>query len=58
MEEIKEGESLIFVLHGHGTGVLKKGIRSWLAKASMIKRWRPAQPHEGGDAFTMIELRV
>jgi len=50
------GEPAAFVLHGHGTGVLKDGIRGWAKRSPYARRWRPAGEGEGGDAWTVIEL--
>ncbi|MFH1469482.1 MAG: Smr/MutS family protein, partial [Pseudomonadota bacterium] len=50
------GEAAAFVLHGHGTGVLKDGIRAWAKRSPYAHRWRPAAEGEGGDAWTVIEL--
>lgn len=50
------GESFGFVLHGHGTGALKTAVRRWLPQARGVRRWRPANADEGGDAFTVLEL--
>jgi len=48
----------VYVLHGHGTGVLKKKIRSWLQEdRQWAKSFRAADQADGGDAFTMVELK-
>ncbi|MBM75041.1 MAG: hypothetical protein CMK59_06555 [Proteobacteria bacterium] len=47
----------VFVLHGHGTGALKKAVRQWLKSCSYVRDWRPAEQHEGGDAWTVVELQ-
>ena len=52
-----KGLDVVFILHGHGTGVLKKGIRTWLRKAPHVQQWKPANPDQGGDAYTIIALR-
>ncbi len=46
-----------FLLHGHGTGALKDGLRRWLRGHPARPKWRPANPEEGGDAFTVVVLR-
>jgi len=45
-----------FILHGHGTGALKKAIRQWLTTGSYTDSWRAANGKEGGDAFTIVKL--
>ncbi len=46
-----------FVLHGHGTGALKTGVREHLRASAFVEHSRPAEPDEGGDAFTVFWLR-
>ncbi|HEY3256006.1 MAG TPA: Smr/MutS family protein [Polyangiaceae bacterium] len=46
-----------FVLHGHGTGALKSGVREHLRASAYVEHSRPAEPDEGGDAFTVFWLR-
>ena len=50
------GEAMGWILHGHGTGALKEAVRAWLPGVRTIKRWRPADNDEGGDAFTIVEV--
>jgi DNA mismatch repair protein MutS2 len=50
------GVPVVFILHGHGTGALKRAIRAWLPSSSYVKSWRPADAHEGGDAYTVVVL--
>ena len=46
-----------WILHGHGTGALKQAVRDWLPSSMIVRRWRPADTDEGGDAFTLVEIR-
>ena len=50
------GERFGYLLHGHGTGALKSGLRTWLRSASFVRNFRPGDLTEGGDAFTVLEL--
>ncbi|MCB9763957.1 MAG: Smr/MutS family protein [Alphaproteobacteria bacterium] len=43
-----------FVLHGHGTGALKRAVREALPGVTLVRAWRPANENEGGDAFTIV----
>jgi DNA mismatch repair protein MutS2 len=56
---LMNGQSIIYVLHGHGTGgVLKSKVRSWLqSERQLVKRFAPADQADGGDAFTKVEVR-
>jgi DNA mismatch repair protein MutS2 len=53
---VLRGEPAAWVLTGHGTGVLKEGLRRWLGDSRYVTRWRAAQEGEGGDAWTVVEL--
>ena len=46
-----------YILHGHGTGALKTGLRRFLKADSRVKSAKPAAHDDGGDAFTRVELR-
>ena len=44
------------IIHGRGTGALKKGIWSYLKKQKYIKAYRSAEFNEGGIAVTIAEF--
>jgi len=48
---------VVFLLHGHGTGALKQALRTWLRTSHLVGSSRPASLDEGGDAFTVVEVR-
>jgi DNA mismatch repair protein MutS2 len=52
-----EGNSPLFVIHGHGTGALRKEVRAYLEASPYVARWRPGEPKQGGDGVTVVELR-
>ena len=53
-----QNRSVVYILHGHGTGVLKKKIRTWLqGDRQWVKTFRPADQADGGDALTLVELK-
>jgi len=54
---LQQGNTVAYVLHGHGTGALKKAVREWLRTQPVVESWRPASDSEGGDAFTRVDLR-
>ena len=56
-QQILRGRKRIFVLHGHGTGALRSGVRGWLSSSNYVASWRPANADEGGDAFTVVDLK-
>jgi DNA mismatch repair protein MutS2 len=49
-------EPVGFVLHGHGTGALKRAVREHLAESPTVQEARAAELGEGGDAFTIFWL--
>jgi DNA mismatch repair protein MutS2 len=44
------------VVHGHGTGRLRDGLRDHLRKHPSVARLRAADPREGGNGATIVEL--
>jgi DNA mismatch repair protein MutS2 len=53
---VSQGQSAAYLLHGHGTGAIKKALREWLPRAPHVAAWRPANEGEGGDAYTIVRL--
>lgn len=47
----------LLVVHGHGTGALKKAIREELGSSAYVDGFRPGEAHEGGDGVTVLTLR-
>ena len=47
----------IRILHGHGTGRLKKITRDYLAQSNYVMTYRSGSEEEGGDGVTMVEMR-
>ncbi len=52
-----EGLAAVSILHGHGTGALKKTVREALEASPYVATSRPADREEGGDAVTIVSLR-
>jgi DNA mismatch repair protein MutS2 len=48
--------SPVVILHGHGTGALKKIVREYLAASPYVKRWAPGGKGQGGDGVTIVEI--
>jgi DNA mismatch repair protein MutS2 len=51
-----EDRSPLFILHGHGTGALKKVVREYLAASPYVRRWAPGGKGQGGDGVTIVEI--
>ena len=56
---LQANRMVVYVLHGFGErGVLRTKVRDWLkSERTLVKRSSPADPSDGGDAFTKVELR-
>jgi DNA mismatch repair protein MutS2 len=52
-----EGTSPVLLVHGHGTGALRKEVRAYLAASPYVARWAPGEPRQGGDGVSIVELR-
>ncbi len=53
---ILAGAERFRVVHGHGTGRLREGLRDHLRKHPAVSRLRAADPREGGNGATIVEL--
>jgi DNA mismatch repair protein MutS2 len=51
-----EGKQAVRIIHGFGTGTLRKAIREHLRKHPAVKSWRPGGENEGGDGATIAVL--
>jgi DNA mismatch repair protein MutS2 len=51
-----EGKEAVRVIHGFGTGTLRKAIREHLRKHPAARSWRPGGENEGGDGATVVVL--
>jgi DNA mismatch repair protein MutS2 len=51
-----EGLPEVRIVHGHGTGRLKQGVRELVDRHPGVVRWRPGGSGEGGDGATIAAL--
>ncbi|NJN29154.1 MAG: endonuclease MutS2 [Synechococcales cyanobacterium RM1_1_8] len=47
----------IWVIHGHGTGRLKRGIQDFLKQHRCIERFEPAEKADGGTGVTVAYVK-
>jgi DNA mismatch repair protein MutS2 len=52
-----EGADAVFIIHGHGTGALRKVVREYLATSPYVERYRPGGTGEGGDGVSVVSLK-
>ena len=48
----------IRVIHGHGTGALRKGLAQFLSSHPLVERIATESEDRGGKAVTVVELRA
>ncbi len=46
----------VYVIHGHGSGVLKNSIGSFLETSPYVAKYRFGEPAEGGDGVRVIDI--
>lgn len=51
-----QNEDRLKIIHGHGTEVLKKSIRTYLSRSVYVKKWKAGTAETGGDGITWVEL--
>jgi DNA mismatch repair protein MutS2 len=50
------GLSQVKVIHGKGTGTIRRAARTYLAQHPLVKSYRAGGYGEGGDGVTIVEL--
>jgi DNA mismatch repair protein MutS2 len=50
-------QTRVRIIHGHGTGALRKGLSTFLAHHPLVQRHGPEADDRGGKAVTVVELR-
>ena len=51
-----EGKQAVRIIHGFGTGTLRKAIREHLRKHPAVRSFRAGEENEGGDGATIVQL--
>jgi DNA mismatch repair protein MutS2 len=44
------------IIHGKGTGTLRRAVREMLAKHTLVESYAEAERRDGGDGVTVVEL--
>jgi DNA mismatch repair protein MutS2 len=55
---LMEGRGAVRLIHGFGTGALRKAVRDHLRKHPAVRSWRGGNDREGGDGATVAILDV
>ena len=50
------GRPSVRIVHGHGSGALKKAVREFLKRARYQMKYRPGTDAEGGEGCTVVEF--
>lgn len=57
-DAILSGHAQVRIIHGHGSGRLRRALRDMLTDHPHVVSSRPGEPGEGGDGATVVQLRV
>ncbi len=52
----RRGVARVRIVHGLGTGALRKAVRGYLQQSPYSVSFRPGQPGEGGDGVTIVDF--
>lgn len=55
-ESLLAGYDKVYIIHGRGSGQLRKGVHDYLRTAPRIKKYYLAGNDEGGNATTIVEF--
>jgi len=56
-EVLRAASGPVWVIHGHGTGKLKRGLREWLAGVPYVERVADAEQGDGGGGCSVIWIK-
>ncbi len=57
-EAFRAGLPWARIIHGKGTGTLRRQVREFLSKHPLVKSYEEARPEEGGEGVTIAHLAV
>ncbi|HIK44629.1 MAG TPA: endonuclease MutS2 [Leptolyngbyaceae cyanobacterium M65_K2018_010] len=53
---IAQANGVLWIIHGHGTGKLRRGVQEYLTHHPQVQRFAPAESAEGGPGVTVAYL--
>nr|WP_255004194.1 endonuclease MutS2 [Cyanobium sp. HWJ4-Hawea] len=56
-EQLRQANGPLWVIHGIGTGKLKRGLRAWLETVSYVERVADAERGDGGAGCSVVYVR-
>ena len=56
-EKIRKFHGPLWIIHGIGTGKLKKGLRSWLLNLNYVDKVEDAVSNEGGAGCSIAWIK-
>jgi DNA mismatch repair protein MutS2 len=56
-EGMQMSRDVVFIVHGHGTGVLRSAVRDHVKKHPAVSKARAGEVSEGGDGVTVVFLK-
>ena len=56
-ESLLDDQRVVRVIHGYGTGQLKRALAGFLQQHPLVARFASAPPEQGGGGVTVVELK-
>jgi DNA mismatch repair protein MutS2 len=56
-ETLVTDQQEVRIVHGHGTGQLRKGLAAYLKDHPLVAKYHAAPREQGGDGATIVELK-
>lgn len=56
-ESLLTDQRTVRLIHGYGTGQLKRALAGFLQQHPLVARFNPAPPEQGGGGVTVVELK-
>jgi DNA mismatch repair protein MutS2 len=56
-ESLLGDQRVVRVIHGYGTGQLRRALTGFFQQHPLVARFSPAPPEQGGGGVTVVELK-